>query len=306
MGRTEVAVRRAAVLGSPVAHSLSPVLHRAAYEALGLWDWTYERVECDAQRLPGLVAGLEESWVGVSVTMPGKKAALEVSTSASRRARRLGVANTLVRTGDGWLADCTDVDGVAGALRGAGVPGGAEVPGGVGEPGGAEVPGGAGRAVVLGAGGTASAAVGALHELGVEVVTVIVRDPARAADTLEVARGYGMTRRTVRFADVHADDLAGAGALISTTPAGAVDEALASRLVDALPGGAVVLDAVYHPWPTPLAAAAARRGLPVATGLDMLLHQAFGQVEQFTGRPAPRTEMHRALVDATGFEVRSP
>ncbi|MCD2197806.1 shikimate dehydrogenase [Actinomycetospora endophytica] len=286
--------RRAAVLGSPVAHSLSPVLHGAAYEALGLAGWTYERVECDAETLPGLVTGLDDGWVGLSVTMPGKKAALAVSSSASWRARHLGVANTLVRADDGWVADCTDVDGVSGALRGAGVR---SVPG---------IAAGTVDAVLLGAGGTASAAVGALYDLGNEAVTVIVRDPARAADTLEVARAYGMNRRAIRFDEVVDADLASAKALINTTPAGSVDDALASRLVDALPSWAVVLDAVYHPWPTPLAAAAGRRGLAVATGLDMLLHQAFGQVEQFTGQPAPRAAMHEALVRATGFEVRSP
>lgn len=286
--------RRAAVLGSPVAHSLSPVLHGAAYAALGLTDWTYERVECDEAALPGLVRGLGPEWVGLSVTMPGKRAALAVAASATDRARRLGVANTLVRTGDGWAADCTDVDGVAGALRGAGVRTVAAIAAGTVD------------AVLLGAGGTASAAVGALHELGNEAVTVVVRDPARAADTLEVARSYGMPGRALRFADVRDDDLARATALVNTTPAGAVDEALAARLVGALPSWAVVLDAVYHPWPTPLAAVAARRGLAVATGLDMLLHQAFGQVERFTGHPAPRAEMHAALVRATGFEVRSP
>lgn len=286
--------RRAAVLGSPVAHSLSPVLHGAAYEALGLHGWTYERVECDAEALPSLVTGLGEDWVGLSVTMPGKKAALEVSSSASWRARRLGVANTLVRTADGWAADCTDVDGVAGALGAAGVR---TVP---------AMASGMVDAVLLGAGGTASAAVGALYEIGHGAVTVVVREPARAADTLDVARAYGMDRRAIRFDEVGDRDLATATALINTTPAGSVDDALADRLVGALPPWAVVLDAVYHPWPTPLAAAAGRRGLAVATGLDMLLHQAFGQVEQFTGLPAPRAAMHEALVHATGFEVRSP
>jgi shikimate dehydrogenase len=286
--------RRAAVLGSPVAHSLSPVLHGAAYEALGLTGWTYERRECDDAALPGLVRGLGPEWVGLSVTMPGKRAALAVATTASDRARRLGVANTLVRAGDGWAADCTDVDGVAGALRGAGVR---TVP---------AIAAGTVDAVLLGAGGTASATIGALHDLGNEAVTVVVRDPARAADTLDVARSYGMAHRAIRFDEVGEDDLARAKALVNTTPAGSVDESFATRLVGALSEWAVVLDAVYHPWPTPLAAAAQQRGLAVATGLDMLLHQAFGQVEQFTGRPAPRAAMHEALVRATGFEVRSP
>jgi shikimate dehydrogenase len=289
-----VGPRRAAVLGSPVAHSLSPVLHGAAYEALGLTGWTYERVECDAVALPGLVGGLDATWVGLSVTMPGKKAALEVATSASTRARRLGVANTLVRAEGGWAADCTDVDGVAGALRVAGM----HTPG--------SVAAGTSDAVLLGAGGTAAAAVGAFHDLGIEAVTVVVRDPGRAGDTRAVARAYGMSERAVRFDELDDHDLGRAAALVSTTPAGAVDEALADRLVGGLRSGAVVLDAVYHPWPTPLAAAATRRGLAVATGLDMLLHQAFGQVEQFTGRPAPRAAMHEALVRASGFGVRSP
>jgi shikimate dehydrogenase len=115
-----------------------------------------------------------------------------------------------------------------------------------------------------------------------------------------------MSARVVTFDQVEPGDLSSTTALINTTPAGAVDEARAFDLVGGLPDRAVVLDAVYHPWPTPLAAAAAERGLAVATGLDMLLHQAFGQVEQFTGRPAPREAMHAALVDATDVPVRRP
>ncbi|OOL29361.1 shikimate dehydrogenase, partial [Rhodococcus rhodochrous] len=113
--------RKAAVLGSPIAHSKSPLLHLAAYRALGLTDWTYERIECTGEQLPALVAGLGPEWVGVSVTMPGKFAALEFATERTDRAVLIGSANTLVRTADGWRADCTDVDGVTGALRGAGV-----------------------------------------------------------------------------------------------------------------------------------------------------------------------------------------
>ncbi|WP_018333673.1 shikimate dehydrogenase [Actinomycetospora chiangmaiensis] len=282
--------RRAAVLGSPVAHSLSPVLHGAAYTALGLSGWTYERRECTAEELPGLVGALDEAWVGLSVTMPGKKAALAFATSASARARRLGVANTLVRSDAGWTADCTDVDGVVGALRGAGI---------VEHAGRHDV-------VVLGAGATASAAVGALADLGTTDVQLVVRDPARAAETTAVVDAYGMRGRVRTFDGLDDVDLSHATALVNTTPAGAVDAGAADRLAGGLPGDAVVLDAVYHPWPTPLAAAAGRRGLAVATGLDMLLHQAFGQVEQFTGCSAPRREMHRALVRATGFDVRPP
>jgi shikimate dehydrogenase len=274
--------RRAAVLGSPVAHSRSPVLHRTAYAALGLDGWTYEAVECTAEELPRWVAARDESWVGLSVTMPGKRAALGAAATATERAHRVGAANTLVARDGGWAADCTDLDGVAGALRAGGF-----------SPRWPE-------AVVLGSGATACAAVGGLAELGgLEAVTVVVRDPVRAEDTLEVARGFGFAVRAVTWSSLGADDLARAAAVVNTTPAGSVDEARAGAVVDAVPDGTVVLDAVYHPWPTPLAAAATARGLPVATGLDMLLHQAFGQVELFTGRPAPRAAMHAALAATT-------
>ena len=274
---------RAAVLGSPVAHSLSPVLHAAAYAALGLDGWTYGRVECHAADLPGFVASRGADWAGLSVTMPGKRAALTVADTVTRRARVVGAANTLVRGGDGrWSADCTDVDGVVGALGSAT---------------------GGSRLVILGAGGTAGAVVAAGAALGVEGVTVVVREPARAADAVGVAEAVGLPARVTTFEAP--GDLTDAAALVNTTPAGALD-AVAPRLVAGLPATATVLDAVYHPWPTPLAAAATARGLRVATGLDMLLWQAFGQVEQFTGRPAPRAVMHSALVAATGHPVAAP
>ena len=108
--------RRAAVLGSPIEHSLSPVLHNAGYRALGMSDWEYGRFECTAEQLPTLVTDAEDSYVGFSVTMPGKFAALAFATEATERARQIGSANTLVRTAEGWRADNTDCDGVDGAL----------------------------------------------------------------------------------------------------------------------------------------------------------------------------------------------
>jgi shikimate dehydrogenase len=273
--------RRAAVVGSPIQHSLSPVLHRAAYVALELTDWSYERLECDAERLPALVAGLEPEWVGLSVTMPGKKAALELSEAATTRARAVGAANTLVRVpgGHGWQADCTDIDGVVGALRSAA--------GYLPRPG---APG-----VVLGAGGTASAALAAFAELGITEALLVVREPARAADALACAERVGLAARAVRWAETDLRRVAGeAAALVSTVPA----EATAGS-ADDIAAAPCLLDAVYHPWPTPLAEAVGRRGGRLGTGLDMLLHQAFGQVEQFTGLPAPREAMREALRTAT-------
>ncbi len=270
------ATRRAAVTGKPVAHSLSPVLHGAAYEALGL-PWTYTRLEASESELPALVAGLDESWVGLSVTMPGKGAALALATTATDRARAVGAANTLVRREDGWSADCTDVDGVAGALRAAGFDTGTS-------------------AVVLGAGGTARAALAGLAELGVVSATVVVRDPARAEAAVACAAAVGVKLDVVAWASADFAALAGrTSVLVNTAPPDAV-----APLAAALGRTPCLLDVIYHPWPTPLATAVAERGGRVATGLDMLLHQAFGQVEQFTGEVAPREAMRDALHTATG------
>lgn len=257
--------RKAAVLGSPIAHSKSPQLHLAAYRELGLSDWTYARIECGADELPALVAGFGPEWVGVSVTMPGKFAALACADSATSRARRIGSANTLVRTGDGWHADNTDVDGVRGALGAA-----------------------SGHALVLGSGGTAPAALVALADLGVSGITVVARDPDKAARLLELGDELGVP---TGFCSLDAVALPEAATvLINTLPA-----EVAARYAPALAGIPVLLDAIYEPWPTPLAAAVAAAGGRVISGLQMLLHQAFTQVELFTGQPAPRAAMAAAL-----------
>lgn len=266
--------RRAAVLGQPIAHSRSPQLHLAAYRALGL-DWSYERIECDAARLPGLVGELGPEWVGLSVTMPGKEAALAVAAERTERAVLVGSANTLVRIDAGWSADCTDVDGVLGALRGGGVSTIDE-------------------AVVLGAGGTARPALLALSELGVTKVTVIARDAGRARGALELADRLGLRATTVAFEAEQVRAACGsAGAVVSTVPAEA-----AAVIASAVAVAPVVLDALYNPWPTPLASAVEAAGHTVVSGLQMLLNQAYGQVELFTGQSAPRAAMAAALEQA--------
>ncbi|MGH3620251.1 MAG: shikimate dehydrogenase, partial [Sciscionella sp.] len=111
MELVESAPRRAAVVGSPVAHSLSPVLHGAAYAALGLSGWSYERIECSGDGLSTVVNSLDGRWCGLSVTMPSKRAALALAAECTPRAVAVGAANTLVPLpGGGWRADCTDVD----------------------------------------------------------------------------------------------------------------------------------------------------------------------------------------------------
>jgi shikimate dehydrogenase len=260
--------RKAAVLGSPIAHSKSPQLHLAAYRALGLHDWTYERIECGAEELPGVVGGFGPEWVGVSVTMPGKFAALRFADERTERAELVGSANTLVRTPAGWRADNTDVDGVTGAIGSA-----------------------SGWALVCGSGGTAPAAVVGLAGLGVTGVTVVARDPAKAARLVDLGDRIGVATRFCGLdSDELADEVAAAEVLVSTIPAD-----VAARYAATLAPIPVLLDAVYDPWPTPLAAAVAAAGGRVINGLQMLLHQAFSQVEQFTGLPAPRAAMEAAL-----------
>jgi shikimate-5-dehydrogenase len=267
---------RAAVLGKPIAHSLSPVLHNAGYAAAGLTDWHYEARECAEAELAGLVGQLGPEWAGLSLTMPLKAAALAVADQVAPRAAAIGAANTLVRRPDGtWFAENTDVPGMVDALRSVG----------------ARTPG---RVVVLGAGGTARAAVAAAAQLGATAVTVAARRPETVTGLGPVARACGVALEAVGWAQVAAT-LGTADLLISTVPAGAAD-ALARQV--RWSSHTVLLDVGYHPWPTPLATAVATAGGRVASGLDLLLAQGVRQFELFTGVPAPVPAMRAALARA--------
>lgn len=272
-----VPARSAAVLGHPVDHSLSPVLHGAAYEALGLDDWTYERIDCDAAQLPGVVDSSPAHRVGYSVTMPGKFAALEHATDVSERARIVGSANTLVRRSGGWFADCTDIDGASGALRAFG-----DLP---------QAP----TAVVLGVGGTARPVLAGLADCGAtRVVLASRRDNAGAA--ADCGRALGLRVDTLLLTDPGlVEAISAADVLINTVP-----EPGAGALTALVPPARRLFDVLYAPWPTTLGSVADRAGIPVIGGDVMLLNQAFGQVELFTGRPAPRAPMAAALADALG------
>ncbi|WP_017540380.1 MULTISPECIES: shikimate dehydrogenase [Nocardiopsis] len=262
---------RAAVLGSPVAHSLSPVLHRAAYAALGIaGEWSYGLHECGEDGLEPFLRSCGPEWAGLSLTMPLKKAALEAADRSDEASRQVGAANTLVLSGGGRTAHNTDVHGIAAALSEAGA--------------------GAPRtAAVLGGGATAASAVAALHRLGAASVTVLARDPARARGVLEAAGRTGIAAEAAPLAELerHLEvDL-----VASTLPSGAAD-AWADRVAQS---GAAVFDVVYSPWPTALARAAAAAGRTVVGGFPMLLHQAAAQVELMTGAgPAPVEAMRAA------------
>jgi len=261
------------VLGSPIAHSLSPLIHRAGYAAAGLTRWRYDAIECVEAALSGFVAGLGAPWAGLSITMPLKEAALALAGSASAAATAVGAANTLVRGPAGWHAENTDITGMTNILRTAGLAAGASV-------------------TVLGAGGTARAALAAAAAIGADRVTVLARRAA-AVDALQpVAERLGITVVGVDFAEAArhcAVDL-----VVSTVPRGVADAVAAS----ATWGDTLLLDALYDPWPTPLAAAAAANGCTVLAGLDLLLAQAVEQFTLFTGVPAPQEQMRAALAAA--------
>jgi shikimate dehydrogenase len=265
------AASRAAVLGSPIAHSLSPALHRAAYAALGLNGWTYDAIECDEAGLPGLIASRDDSWAGLSLTMPLKRAVLPLLDRTEPLAADVGAANTVVFADGQRHGYNTDVPGMAAALAEAGVSSPSS-------------------ATIIGAGATACAALAALRAAGLAVAVVQVRDQARAGGLLAAARRLGVTVELRPLgSEVRDGDL-----LISTVPAGAADF-YAERSWVQRSRPSAVLDVVYHPWPTPLAQAAAQWGAIAVSGFDLLLHQAALQVELMTGfAPAPLAPMRVA------------
>src|SRR5690606_39262196 len=265
---------RAAVLGSPIAHSLSPVLHGAAYAALGIAEeWSYTAVECDEAGLPGFLAGCGPEWAGLSLTMPLKKAALGAADSADAASREVGAANTLIFAGGGRHAYNTDVAGIVRALGEAGL-------------------GAVRSAAVFGGGATAASAVAALHRMGADEVAVLARDPARAAGVAEAAERTGARVELAPLAE--AERRLGVDLVASTLPAGAAD-AWAPAVAAS---GAAVFDVVYSPWPSALARTARAAGRTVVGGFPMLLHQAAVQVELMTGCAQAPVEAMRAAGEA--------
>ncbi|MFC8667952.1 shikimate dehydrogenase [Streptomyces sp. NPDC057199] len=263
--------RRAAVLGFPIAHSLSPVLHRAAYQELGLDDWSYDRFEVDEAALPEFVGKLGPEWAGLSLTMPLKRAVIPLLDEISETASAVEAVNTVVFTEDGRrLGDNTDVPGMVAALRERGIE---------------QVD----SAAILGAGATASSALAALARICTGEVVAYVRSEARAAEMRQWGERLDVEVRTEDWAD--AEHALRAPLVIATTPAGTTD--VLSSAVPERP--ATLFDVLYDPWPTALAARWSAYGGAVVSGLDLLVHQAVLQVEQMTGRvPAPLDAMRTA------------
>jgi shikimate dehydrogenase len=252
------------------------VLHRAAYAELGLTWWRYDAIECDEAGLPALLDSCGPDWGGLSLTMPLKRTVLSLLDRIEPLATQVGGANTVVFAAAQRLGYNTDVGGIVRALAERGIRGGAVAP-----------------ALIIGGGATACAALAALAALGEKSVTAAVRDPARTADLRQAAGRLGISVALAPFAPEAMHDT---HLVISTVPAGASD-LFAANFTDHASATPAVLDVVYHPWPTPLASAAAQAGSVVVSGFDLLLHQAAGQVELMTGRPAPVEVMRQAGLD---------
>lgn len=275
---TGAARRRFAVVGSPIGHSLSPVMHRAAYAALGRTDVEYSAIEVREGELRALLApdGAATDLAGLSVTMPLKREARALAVEADDISERLGIANTLIRRSDGtWRAENHDVHGIAAALRDHGLR----------DPS---------TGAVIGSGATAVSAVAALVELGVRDLRLTARSPEKLAPAVALAEAHGISTAVVPWleagvldADVAVSALAGPGAAV-----------LADHLARSASSGplpSVLLDVLYEPWPAPVAAVLAQRGVEIASGLEMLVHQAGRQVESMlTVDAAPLDAMRTA------------
>jgi len=267
------------VIGDPVRHSLSPVLHNAAFVALGL-DWTYVAFHVatglGAQAVEAVRAlGIE----GLSVTMPHKSDVAAAVDVLSDDAAALGAVNTVLRRNSQLVGDSTDGYGFIAALAEAGF-----------DPAGK-------RCMVIGAGGAGRAVVLALARGGAARVVVVNRDPGRAAAA--VALGGGVAA----IGDI--ESAAESDLVVNATPVGMGDREVGVSVVaaDLLGPGQFINDLVYHPAHTPLLLAAADRGATALNGLSMLVHQAARQFELWTGQPAPLVAMRAAVDDELSSRV---
>ncbi|MEI8055773.1 MAG: shikimate dehydrogenase [Actinomycetes bacterium] len=264
------AMRRAAVLGHPVGHSLSPVIHLEAYRILGL-PWGYDRVDVASSELVTFVTSLGPEWVGLSLTMPLKAEVLPLLDARDPLVDATGAANTVVFDDGTRVGYNTDVIGLVRALR---------------ERGLGQTPR---RSTILGGGATARSAIAALAELGAQTIEVCLRRPDASAELLATAGAVGVELVVGDLLTV--SDSLSADVVISTLPTGVADSFV--RHIPASAG--VLLDVVYAPWPTTLATAWVQRGGTVASGLDLLLHQAVEQVRLMTGAEVSAQLLRPAL-----------
>lgn len=268
------------VIGSPIQHSLSPLLHRTAYRELGIEDAVYERYEVPAGELAGfLTEGQGRELCGASITMPGKPEAFALAVSHDETSARLGIANTLLRLPDGgFRAENHDVHGISAALRAHGTT--RVTVGGV-----------------LGSGATALSAAAALLDLGARCLLLSARSPEKLAGVHTLAQAAGAEARVIAWQ--HAREVLEADVVVSALALpGAESLTSAWSRDDTIGVPPVMLDVLYEPWPAPLAALLGQRGCRVVSGLEMLLHQADMQIRSMVGVPhAPLDAMREAVVE---------
>lgn len=277
-------VRRAAVLGHPIAHSLSPVIHRRAYELLQL-AWTYDKVDLTPDQLPQWLDARDSEWIGVSLTMPLKTDVLPLLDRLDPVVRSTGAANTVIFEPGMRCGYNTDVEGIVMAVREA-----------VTESERAQnLACGFDRALVVGAGATARSALVAAADLGCRSVDVLARRPEACSDLLTTGAAVGVEPEILPWRDEFELDY---DLVISTVPAGVADDLVAR--VPEWPG--VLLDVVYQSWPTPFAQAWTDRGGHAASGLEMLLHQGVRQISLMTGLDVDPGLIRPTLLAAAGLD----
>lgn len=283
---------RAAVLGKPIAHSLSPALHNTAYYHLGLTDWDYGRHEVDEPELADFVAGLDDTWRGLSLTMPLKVVALQVADTVEPQTVLVGAANTLIRSGGLWTATNTDIYGIVRALQEAmtpeqGWPAATSI---------ADKPLSERSVVVLGGGATAASTLAALGSLGATEPKIFVRSVGRTGRLQRAAHQMGLHPKVLPLDKLEAQQRV--DVLVSTLPPGAADS-LAAPLAAKATRGALLLDVAYGAGQTVLGQQWAQAGATAISGQRMLLHQAAEQVRLMTGLAAPVAAMDQALRESS-------
>lgn len=275
---------RAGVCGSPITHSLSPVLHQAAYADLGL-DIDYTKIEADVSDLPGLLGSLDENWLGLSVTMPLKQAIISHLDMCDGLAKTVGAVNTVCVQPMGsapmLVGFNTDVEGIVLACR---------------EQGELSFP----SALILGSRATASSALAATVQLKATSVTLAARNHGGPGSAYAAASRMKLNPSLMKFdLPAIARALPRTGLLVSTVPAGVADD-LADLIEETAPdlSSLMILDVVYAPWPSRLVSACVARGARCVPGWTMLLHQAAAQVRLFTGSTPNVKVMREALESA--------
>lgn len=278
--------RAAGVIGSPIRHSLSPVIFNAAFGAAGL-DWAYLAFDVPEGAAGLAMGGMRALGLeGLSVTMPHKEAVIDALDGLSDDAEALGAVNCITRRGALLHGDNTDGPGFIDALQ---IDEGIEVSGA--------------RCAVVGAGGAGRAVARALARAGAASIVVVNRSPDPAARAVALAGDVARVGST--------DDLEAAELVVNATPLGmgvvvttAGEPEPMPFDVDRLGAGQVVIDLVYHPAVTPLLAAARARGLRTVNGLGMLIHQAAHAFRLWTGEDAPLEAMSAAAVASLGHRER--